>query len=129
MANAEALDQNAYTPDSWAEVAKAVDSAKEVLAVRNPNQRNMDRAMTALQRAVAQLELKPAYVPGDVDGDGKVTSTDARLTLQLSVGKIRETDVENPAAADVDGQEGVTSTDARLILQKSVGKIDKFPVE
>ena len=76
-----------------------------------------------------QLELKPAYVPGDVDSDGKVTSTDARLTLQLSVGKIRETDVENPAAADVDGQEGVTSTDARLILQKSVGKIDKFPVE
>ena len=129
VANAEALDQNAYTPDSWAEVAKAVDSAKEVLAVRNPNQRNMDRAMTALQRAVANLELKPAYVPGDVDGDGKVTSTDARLTLQLSVGKIRETDVENPAAADVDGQEGVTSTDARLILQKSVGKIDKFPVE
>ena len=66
---------------------------------------------------------------GDVDGDGDVTSTDARLTLQLSVDKITESDLTVPAAADVDGDGKVTSTDARLILQKSVGKIDKFPAE
>ena len=66
---------------------------------------------------------------GDVDGDGKVTSTDARLVLQLSVNKIRETALKNPAVADVDGDGKVSSTDARLILQYSVKKIDQFPVE
>ena len=66
---------------------------------------------------------------GDVDGDGTVTSTDARLTLQLSVGKIEECELNAPTAANVDGDGDITSTDARLILQKSVEKIDKFPVE
>ena len=65
---------------------------------------------------------------GDVDGDGKVTSTDARLTLQLAVEKIDREDLAYPAAADVDGDGKVTSTDARMILQYSVGKIDGFPV-
>lgn len=68
-------------------------------------------------------------VPGDVDGSGAITSTDARLVLQLSVGKIGEDNIDVPAAADVDGDNSITSTDARLILQKSVGKIDAFPVE
>ena len=63
---------------------------------------------------------------GDVDGDGAVTSTDARLTLQRSVGKIRETELAIPQAADVDGDGRITSTDARMILQYSVGKITDF---
>ena len=66
-------------------------------------------------------------ITGDVDGDGKVTSTDARLTLQLSVNKIRESDLTVPAAADADHDGKVTSTDARLILQYSVGKIKDWP--
>jgi hypothetical protein len=68
-----------------------------------------------------------ATLRGDGDGDGKVTSTDARLTLQLSVNKIRESDLTVPAAADADHDGKVTSTDARLILQYSVGKIKDWP--
>ena len=68
-------------------------------------------------------------LPGDVDGDGRVTSTDARLVLQLSVGKIRAENLVIPAVADVDGDGKVTSTDARLILQYSVGKIEAFPAK
>ena len=64
---------------------------------------------------------------GDVDGDGKVTSTDARLALQYSVGKIADSDLSDPAAADADGDGKITSTDARLILQYSVGKIKDWP--
>ena len=60
---------------------------------------------------------------GDVDGDGEVTSTDARLALQHSVDKIELTD-EQKDVADVDGDGEVTSTDSRMILQASVGKID-----
>lgn len=63
---------------------------------------------------------------GDVDGDGKITSTDARLTLQVYAGKISG-DSLNTAAADVDGDNKITSTDARLILQYYAGKIKSFP--
>ena len=75
----------------------------------------------------ARVVIEPDGVRGDADGDGRITSTDARLALQLSVGKIKEADVTDPAALDVDGDGKVTSTDARLILQKSVGKIKDWP--
>ncbi len=65
---------------------------------------------------------------GDVNGDGKVDSTDARMTLQYAVKKITDEQL-NLAAADVNGSGQVDSTDARLILQRAVEKIDKFPAE
>jgi len=63
---------------------------------------------------------------GDVDGSGKVDSTDARLTLQYAVKKIDGTKL-TLAVADVDGNGKVDSTDARLVLQYAVKKITKFP--
>ena len=60
--------------------------------------------------------------PGDVNGDGKIGSDDARLALRCSV------KLENYAAGsvqylacDVDGDGRVTSADARMILRMSVG--------
>lgn len=73
-------------------------------------------------------EYVPTASPGDVDGDGTITSTDARLTLQYYAGKIGETDL-NTAVADVDGDGAITSTDARLILQYYAGKIGTFPAQ
>ncbi len=64
---------------------------------------------------------------GDVNGDGKTNSTDARMTLQFSVGKIAG-DALDIAMADVNGDNKINSSDARLILQFSVGKITMFPV-
>jgi len=64
-------------------------------------------------------------VPGDVNGDRKVDSTDARIILQYAVGKIEETALAT-AAADVNGSGTVDSTDARLVLQYAVGKIQTF---
>lgn len=59
---------------------------------------------------------------GDVDGDGQVTSYDALLALQHSVGKnvIPE---ERLSSADMDDDGQITSYDALIILQRSVGKI------
>ncbi len=65
---------------------------------------------------------------GDVDGSGKVDSTDARLVLQFAVKKIAPTALDLEVA-DVDGSGKVDSTDARLILQYAVKKIDKFPAK
>ncbi len=68
----------------------------------------------------------PRVTPGNVDGNGQVDSTDARLVLQYAVGKINKNAIAY-AAADVDGNGQVDSTDARLILQLAVGKIKEFP--
>ena len=69
-------------------------------------------------------ELKP----GDADGDGSVTSADARLALRASVGLTEKGDVEKDStgylACDVDGDGEITPTDARLILRASVGQED-----
>ncbi len=63
---------------------------------------------------------------GDVSGDSKIDSTDARMVLQYTVKKITASALD-VTAADVDGNGRVDSTDARLILQYSVQKISKFP--
>ncbi len=65
------------------------------------------------------------YALGDVNLDGRITSSDTLLALQASVGKITlESARQN--AADVDKDGSVTATDALLILQYSVGKISSF---
>lgn len=72
---------------------------------------------------------------GDVDLDGEVTSTDARIVLQYYVGKFTSEDIfalygEEEGAeevfcllADADEDGTITSTDARLILQYYAGKL------
>lgn len=62
---------------------------------------------------------------GDVNGDGEINTTDARLTLQYAVNKIGA-DALDLAAADVNGDGVVNTTDARMILQYAVGKIQSF---
>ena len=63
-----------------------------------------------------------AYTLGDVDFDGKVTASDARLALRLSVG-LEKYPADSAAylAADVSGDGGVTAEDARSILRAAVG--------
>lgn len=69
---------------------------------------------------VVDPNAKPEYLVGDVDGDNKVTSSDARLALRASV-KLEKLDEIALLAADVDHDGTVTSSDARLILRASVG--------
>ena len=60
--------------------------------------------------------------PGDVDGNGKVESADARLALRASV-KLEKDIVEGTAAfraADVTGDGVIKAEDARYILRASV---------
>ena len=80
------------------------------------------------------VEAKPKeepgedFLPGDVDGNGKIESADARLALRISVGLEPEMGKGTRAyhAADVTELEKgvVTSADARLILRRSVGYAD-----
>ena len=62
------------------------------------------------------------FTPGDVDGDGEISSADARLALRRSV-QLEDFPEKSAAwlACDADGDGQVTSADARLILRASVG--------
>lgn len=65
----------------------------------------------------------PPYILGDVDGNGRITTTDAVWVLQHCVGLIN---LEGNAAlaADVNKEKGITTTDAVWILQRCVGLLD-----
>lgn len=76
-----------------------------------------------------QQAIPVVYLPGDADGSGEVTSSDALLALQAATGKI---DLTGAAldAADVDGDGTIESADALLILQFATRKISSLtPVE
>ncbi len=70
--------------------------------------------------ADAQGEKNDSFILGDVDGNGKVESADARLVLRASVALEQFTESQN-TLADVDFDNKVTSADARLVLRASVG--------
>ena len=63
---------------------------------------------------------------GDVNGDGKVDTTDAKLIMQYDLGIIDETAL-NLSVADVNGDGKIDTTDAKLIMQLDLGIITEFP--
>ena len=60
------------------------------------------------------------YVEGDADGDGRLTTADARAALRIAVGLEPLTD-KAVLLADLNGDRRVTPADARLILRKCIG--------
>jgi len=67
----------------------------------------------------------PFNIKGDVTGNGEISSYDASLAAQYSIGLVSLTP-EAIAAADVTGNDEVSSYDASLIAQYSIGLIDGF---
>lgn len=59
-------------------------------------------------------------IPGDANGDGKITAIDARIVLQISAGTRVATD-EEVAKIDITGDGKITAIDARRILQIAAG--------
>lgn len=60
------------------------------------------------------------FVKGDVDGDGKVTSKDARKALRAA-GKLEKLTDDEVKRGDMDGDGDVDSSDARKILRQVAG--------
>ncbi|MEW6751506.1 MAG: dockerin type I domain-containing protein [Candidatus Latescibacterota bacterium] len=59
-------------------------------------------------------------VPGDVDGDGEVTSGDAVLVLRFVAG-LQVPTAEQRVPADIDGDGTVSAGDAVLVLRRAAG--------
>lgn len=75
------------------------------------------------EAAIDYIEVAPVNLAvgqkGDVNNDGFVNSTDARLVLQYTVALVK-LDATQLAVADLNNDGQVNSTDARLILQATV---------
>lgn len=57
---------------------------------------------------------------GDIDKDGQVTPSDARLVLRISI-YLEDPQAFDLAYADMDGDRYISPADARLVLRKAVG--------
>ena len=93
--------------------------------ISNPNDNKVyDAKLEAIALAIAKSVLSVVggcyVVPGDVNGDGKVTAADAREALRAAA-KIEELNDKEAAAADMNGDGKVTAHDAREILKKASG--------
>ncbi len=113
-----------YTGESVAAVKTAVAAAKKVLANEAATEAELKGAIADLAAAVKALETVDG-LQGDINGDGEINTTDARLALQFAVNKITLNSAQQ-SAGDVNGDGVVNTTDARLILQFAVGKISSF---
>lgn len=95
IAAAEALDQNAYTADSYAAVESALTEAKAVLADPTATQEEVDAAAKKLEDAmdalvagetepVTEPSTAPATQPGQ-GGGNSTTGDESKLTLVIAV--------------------------------------------
>ena len=59
-------------------------------------------------------------IPGDVDGDGRVTSSDALMIMRHALG-VAHLSGAALAAADADGDGNVTAADSLLAMRTAMG--------
>ncbi|MEI6578076.1 MAG: DUF6273 domain-containing protein, partial [Eubacteriales bacterium] len=80
---------------------------------------------TAQNATTISFSINTTVVKGDVNGDGKISVTDAIKALQDSSGVIVLTEIEREAA-DVNNDNNISVTDALKILQYVSGIITSF---
>lgn len=107
--------------DTWAKVAElyGLNGVKGGIALLEYN--NYANANnTLVYKIITQKTIKiPAkWIPGDVDGDGKVTAADARKALRASA-KLTTLSPAEFMRADYESDGKVTAADARTILRVS----------
>ena len=76
----------------------------------------------SVRSAIGQITISRYYVVvvGDVNGDGDITTSDARTILRHAVGVEELTTAWTEKAADADHIGGVTTADARLVLRAAM---------
>lgn len=68
----------------------------------------------------ALSDAEEVLLAGDINGDGKVTTADARLLLRMAVG-LDELTEQALTAGDMDNSGTITTSDARAVLRIAVG--------
>lgn len=68
----------------------------------------------------AEFKYEKGYIPGDADGNGKLTAADARKILRFSA-KLERFTSSQRELCDLNADGNITASDARLVLRMSAG--------
>lgn len=110
-------------------VSQLLSQAVEGSFIRRPDGRIVkdmsEKPTTGWTVVISGTKELPIVVRGDIDGDGDIASTDARIALRTSVG-YESFSKSSPShkAADISSDKEITASDARQILRGSVGLED-----
>lgn len=122
IAKAEIIlaEQDMYAAATLEGIEEELAAAKAVYDDEDAVQDEIDKAVKALT-----LETADARLLGDVDGDGRITTSDTAAVLSASA-ELTNLLAAEEASADVNGDGAADTTDAALILQYAAEKITAF---
>ena len=117
---AGALSQTDYTFESWAALSEALTAAGGL--PDTAGQAVIDEAAAAIRKAIDALQPAvpvPAVVPGDLDGDGKVTIQDVMEACKVLARKTagREPSADEMERGNLDGDNAFTINDVMAICK------------
>lgn len=79
-----------------------------------------EKPMTSVPESTTQTEsVTQNYIAGDINGDNKITASDARLALRIAARLDVVTNNSVLMAADMNNDGRITAADARIILRKA----------
>ena len=90
---------------------------------------NSDNAPATAKVIVNPKQVVPTVKYGDVNGDGKINSTDAAMAYAIVRGNIANPTQSQLAALDVNVDGSATAIDAAMIYARVRGDLPVFPVE
>lgn len=113
-------DASSYVESSLESLREALEDAKAVYENADAGQREVEEAVQKLTEELMEVRLR-----GDVDGNGRVDTSDFTLLLGYQV-ESRELDEIQLSSGDINGDGKVDTKDSVLMLRYISEKIDKF---
>ena len=74
---------------------------------------------TTLTEKTTSTSVENTFIAGDINGDNKITASDARFALRIAAKLDIITDISVLTAADINNDGRITASDARIILRKA----------
>ena len=74
---------------------------------------------TTLTEKTTSTSVENTFIAGDINGDNKITASDARFALRIAAKLDIITDISVLTAADITNDGRITASDARIILRKA----------
>ncbi|MCI6670556.1 MAG: cohesin domain-containing protein [Christensenellaceae bacterium] len=99
--------------------SQSITSAPKAIATKDAN-----GALSPITQPNVTDDPYGGYALGDVNGDGKINTLDAMMTLRAAVG-IESLDAIQTIRADIDANGKINTMDAMMILRRAVGLLDE----
>ena len=99
--------------------SQSITSEPKAIATKDAN-----GALSPITKPTVTDDPYGGYALGDVNGDGKINTLDAMMTLRAAVG-IESLDAIQTIRADIDGNGKINTMDAMMILRRAVGLLDE----